>query len=128
MQAGRLRGEIELRDVHFSYRTRRQEAVAGVSLAIAPGETVALVGQTGAGKSTLVKLIARFYDVTRGQVLIDGTMCATSTWPATASSWAWSRRSRTCSRDAPRRDRLRPSRRERRRGRGRGPRRRRGSR
>ena len=44
-----------------------------MSLSIAPGETVALVGQTGAGKSTLVKLIARFYDVTSGQVLIDGT-------------------------------------------------------
>jgi len=71
--AGRLRGEVELADVHFKYRTANQEAVAGVSLKIAPGETVALVGQTGAGKSTLVKLIARFYDVTEGRVLIDGT-------------------------------------------------------
>jgi ATP-binding cassette subfamily B protein len=72
-QAGRLRGEIELADVHFSYKNTTQEAVSGVSLKIAPGETVALVGQTGAGKSTLVKLIARFYDATGGQVLIDGT-------------------------------------------------------
>jgi ATP-binding cassette, subfamily B, bacterial len=73
IRPGRLRGEIELRDVHFGYARQRTEAISGVSLAIAPGETVALVGQTGAGKSTLVKLIARFYDVTSGSVLIDGT-------------------------------------------------------
>ncbi|MDR2983302.1 MAG: ABC transporter ATP-binding protein/permease, partial [Nocardiopsaceae bacterium] len=72
-QAGRLRGEVELADVHFSYKNAPKEAVAGINLKIAPGETVALVGQTGAGKSTLVKLIARFYDATGGQVLIDGT-------------------------------------------------------
>jgi ATP-binding cassette, subfamily B, bacterial len=72
VRPGRLRGEIELRDVHFGYAGQRTEAIGGVSLAIAPGETVALVGQTGAGKSTLVKLVARFYDVTSGLVLIDG--------------------------------------------------------
>ena len=69
---GRLRGQIELRDVRFGYRGQRAEAIRGVSLSVRPGETVALVGQTGAGKSTLVKLIARFYDVTAGRVLIDG--------------------------------------------------------
>ncbi|HUB40715.1 MAG TPA: ABC transporter ATP-binding protein [Streptosporangiaceae bacterium] len=69
----RLRGQIELRDVHFGYAGQRTEAIRGVNLSIRPGETVALVGQTGAGKSTLVKLIARFYDVTAGGVLIDGT-------------------------------------------------------
>jgi ATP-binding cassette, subfamily B, bacterial len=68
----RLRGQIELRDVSFTYPGQRQEALAGVSLSVAPGETVALVGQTGAGKSTLVKLIARFYDVSSGRVLVDG--------------------------------------------------------
>jgi ATP-binding cassette subfamily B protein len=73
IQPGRLRGAIELRDVHFGYTGQRTEAIGGVSLSIVPGETVALVGQTGAGKSTLVKLIARFYDVTSGRVLIDGT-------------------------------------------------------
>jgi ATP-binding cassette, subfamily B, bacterial len=71
--AGRGQARIELRDVHFSYRPGGPEALAGVDLQVAPGETVALVGETGAGKSTLVKLVARFYDVTSGSVLVDGT-------------------------------------------------------
>jgi len=69
----RGRARIELQDVHFGYAGTGQEALAGVSLTVAPGETVALVGQTGAGKSTLVKLVARYYDVTGGRVLVDGT-------------------------------------------------------
>jgi ATP-binding cassette subfamily B protein len=73
VDAGRLRGRIELRDVDFSYGSSDDNALSGISLTIEPGETVALVGQTGAGKSTLVKLIARFYDATGGQVLVDGT-------------------------------------------------------
>ncbi|MGH3962243.1 MAG: ABC transporter ATP-binding protein, partial [Pseudonocardiaceae bacterium] len=68
----RLRGELELRDVTFCYPGAAQPALAGVSLRIAPGETVALVGATGAGKSTLVKLLARFYDPVAGTVLVDG--------------------------------------------------------
>jgi ATP-binding cassette subfamily B protein len=70
---GRLRGRIELSDVSFSYTNTDANALSGINLTIEPGETVALVGQTGAGKSTLVKLIARFYDVTGGTVLVDGT-------------------------------------------------------
>jgi ATP-binding cassette subfamily B protein len=70
--AGRLRGRIKLHDVDFSYTNSDANALSGISLTIEPGETVALVGQTGAGKSTLVKLIARFYDVTGGAVLVDG--------------------------------------------------------
>ena len=69
---GRRAARIELRDVHFSYTSGGPEALAGVNLVVAPGETVALVGETGAGKSTLVKLVARFYDVTAGSVLVDG--------------------------------------------------------
>ncbi|HKS50835.1 MAG TPA: ABC transporter ATP-binding protein [Pseudonocardiaceae bacterium] len=68
----RLRGEVELRDVTFSYPGSASPALAGVSLRVAPGETVALVGATGAGKSSVVKLLARFYDPTAGTVLIDG--------------------------------------------------------
>ena len=78
VDAGRLRGRIELRDVDFSYgavsgKHGEANALSGINLTVEPGETVALVGQTGAGKSTLVKLIARFYDATGGQVLVDGT-------------------------------------------------------
>ena len=73
VEAGRLRGRIELRDVDFSYQNTDDNALNGIDLTVEPGETVALVGQTGAGKSTLVKLIARFYDATGGQVLVDGT-------------------------------------------------------
>jgi ABC-type multidrug transport system fused ATPase/permease subunit len=76
---GRLRGEIELDDVWFSYAgggdaedADQDWALAGVDLWIPAGQTVALVGETGAGKSTLAKLVARFYDPQRGSVLVDG--------------------------------------------------------
>ncbi|MFC5995093.1 ABC transporter ATP-binding protein [Pseudonocardia hispaniensis] len=68
----RLRGEVELRDVRFTYPGAERPALAGVSLRVRAGETVALVGATGAGKSTLAKLLGRFYDVDDGAVLIDG--------------------------------------------------------
>ncbi|MDQ5854833.1 MAG: ABC transporter ATP-binding protein/permease, partial [Actinomycetota bacterium] len=68
----RLHGEVELREVTFSYPGSRRPALDRVSLRIAAGETVALVGATGAGKSTLIKLIARFYDPVDGMVLVDG--------------------------------------------------------
>ncbi len=70
--AARARARIEFRDVTFSYPGSPRPALGGVDLTIAPGETVALVGETGAGKSTVVKLVARFYDVTGGAVLVDG--------------------------------------------------------
>jgi ATP-binding cassette subfamily B protein len=77
VDAGRLRGRIELRDVDFSYgavsgKHSEANALSGINLTVEPGETVALVGQTGAGKSTMVKLVARFYDVTAGSLLVDG--------------------------------------------------------
>ncbi len=71
--AGHPRGQIEFRDVGFRYAGQPHDALSGVNLVVAPGETVALVGQTGAGKSTMVKLVARYYDVTSGSVLVDGT-------------------------------------------------------
>nr|WP_073254303.1 ABC transporter ATP-binding protein [Cryptosporangium aurantiacum] len=68
----RLTGRVELREARFQYAGADTEALRGVSLTIEPGETVALVGETGAGKSTVLKLLARFYDVTDGAVLVDG--------------------------------------------------------
>ncbi|CAL9445528.1 ABC transporter ATP-binding protein [Streptomyces sp. NPDC014344] len=66
-----LRGEIAFEDVHFSYGDG-EEALTGVDLTVPAGQTVAFVGETGAGKSTLVKLVARFYDPTSGRVTVDG--------------------------------------------------------
>jgi ATP-binding cassette subfamily B protein len=73
-----LRGDIAFEDVDFAYRAageagEAEEALSGVKLSIPAGQTVAFVGETGAGKSTLVKLVARFYDPTGGRVTVDGT-------------------------------------------------------
>ncbi|HWE89848.1 MAG TPA: ABC transporter ATP-binding protein [Pseudonocardiaceae bacterium] len=67
-----LRGEVELREVTFQYPGASRPALERISFRVPAGQTVALVGATGAGKSTLVKLIARFYDVSAGGVLVDG--------------------------------------------------------
>ncbi|MCC7474236.1 MAG: ABC transporter ATP-binding protein [Pirellulales bacterium] len=68
---GRLEGKIELKEVSFKYGTRI--VTREVNLAIEPGEMIGLVGPSGSGKSTLVNLICRFYDVTSGAILVDGT-------------------------------------------------------
>jgi ATP-binding cassette, subfamily B, bacterial len=67
----RLRGGITFRDVHFRY-VDDEPVLEGFNLTIQPGETVAFVGHTGAGKSTLGKLVARFYEFQGGSILIDG--------------------------------------------------------
>jgi len=77
---GTIRGEIELDDVWFSYSEEKDPekvredswVLAGVDLHVPPGQTLALVGATGAGKSTFAKLVARFYDPQKGHVLVDG--------------------------------------------------------
>ncbi|MFE1174624.1 ABC transporter ATP-binding protein [Streptomyces sp. NPDC058773] len=68
-----LRGTITFDDVHFHYGGGDEPALAGVALTIPAGQTVAFVGETGAGKSTLVKLVARYYDPSSGAVRVDGT-------------------------------------------------------
>ncbi|WDM12440.1 ABC transporter ATP-binding protein [Streptomyces lavenduligriseus] len=67
-----LRGDIAFEGVRFAYGDE-EEALTGIDLTIPAGQTVAFVGETGAGKSTLVKLVARFYDPTAGRVTVDGT-------------------------------------------------------
>jgi ABC-type multidrug transport system fused ATPase/permease subunit len=69
---GRLRGEIVFADVTFNYSTGRNAVLQNFSLTIPAGETLAIVGHTGAGKSSLVKLIMRFYEFQGGRLLIDG--------------------------------------------------------
>src|SRR5690606_8678881 len=78
-----LRGRIEFRDVGFAYeRLPREDGQAeepdwswvlrGVSFTVEPGQTLALVGATGSGKTTIISLLLRFYDVQRGDILVDG--------------------------------------------------------
>ncbi|GAB4280190.1 MAG: ABC transporter ATP-binding protein [Candidatus Promineifilaceae bacterium] len=67
-----IRGEIEFKNVTFRYRPNTPEVLHDINLHILPGQTVALVGPTGAGKSSIANLVVRFYDVTEGAVLIDG--------------------------------------------------------
>jgi len=71
VELGRIAGEIDFEDVSFAYK-RSTLALERVTLHVPPGQTVALVGATGAGKSTIAKLVARFYDPTSGRVLVDG--------------------------------------------------------
>lgn len=68
-----MRGRVRMRDVSFSYRPGAPPALDHIDLEISPGSTVALVGPTGAGKSTIVKLLARFYDPVEGTVELDGS-------------------------------------------------------
>ncbi|HUF82896.1 MAG TPA: lipid A export permease/ATP-binding protein MsbA, partial [Burkholderiales bacterium] len=69
---GRARGEIRFEDVSFSYGDAERPALDSINLDIAAGETVALVGASGAGKTTLANLVPRFYHPTRGRLLLDG--------------------------------------------------------
>ena len=97
-----IRGDVEFDGVWFCYggpgRGRAGLGAARrVAARAAPGETLALVGETGAGKSTLAKLVARFYDPQRGAVRVDGTTCATSRRRACAASSGSFRRRGSCS-------------------------------
>ncbi len=67
-----VRGEICMEDVTFRYKKEGEDVLSHISLRIAPGETLAVVGPSGGGKSTLCQLIPRFYDATEGRVLVDG--------------------------------------------------------
>ncbi|MBU2610816.1 MAG: ABC transporter ATP-binding protein/permease [Chloroflexi bacterium] len=67
-----LRGEVEFRDVSLKYQDEKRDSLTGVDLRVAPNQLVALIGTTGSGKTSLVNLIPRFYDVSEGSVRVDG--------------------------------------------------------
>ncbi len=67
-----LKGEIQFKDVHFTYPNQSQPAVDDINIHICSGQTVAFVGQTGSGKSTLIKLLMRYYHSNHGRLLLDG--------------------------------------------------------
>jgi ATP-binding cassette subfamily B multidrug efflux pump len=71
-EATQRRGYVEFQDVTFSYHGAEQPALSNVSFSATPGEVTAIIGGTGSGKSTLVNLIPRFYDVDSGRILVDG--------------------------------------------------------
>ncbi|PSJ38203.1 lipid ABC transporter permease/ATP-binding protein [Zobellella taiwanensis] len=71
-ELGRARGDIEFRGVTFCYPTKDQPALRDVSFSLSPGKTIALVGRSGSGKSTIASLLTRFYDIDQGEILLDG--------------------------------------------------------
>ena len=73
LDVANVKGKIEFRNVWFRYPTRKQDFVhRGLSFVINPGQSVALVGESGCGKSTFVNLMMRFYDIDAGEILLDG--------------------------------------------------------
>ncbi len=75
---GSTRGEIEFKDVHFSY-IKDVKVIENLNLHVQPGQLVAIVGPTGAGKTTMINLLMRFYDVDQGEILLDGVDIANYT-------------------------------------------------
>jgi ATP-binding cassette subfamily B protein len=72
MEPGSLRGEVEFRDVALRYQNEKTASLSDIHLLVKPNQLVALIGPTGSGKTSLVNLIPRFYDVTEGSVSVDG--------------------------------------------------------
>ncbi|WP_159565057.1 lipid A ABC transporter ATP-binding protein/permease MsbA [Budvicia diplopodorum] len=72
LEVERVKGDVELRNVTFTYPTKDIPALRNINLSIPEGKTVALVGRSGSGKSTIANLLTRFYDIQEGEILIDG--------------------------------------------------------
>src|SRR5699024_12347910 len=71
VEAQDLKGDIHFKDVRFSY-TKEKEVLKGITLDVKAGQTIAIVGATGAGKSTIINLLTRFYEIDSGQISVDG--------------------------------------------------------
>lgn len=72
IEVARVKGNVSINDIHFSYGATDSTAISGVSVEIAAGETLAVVGQSGSGKSTLASLLPRFYELDSGDIMLDG--------------------------------------------------------
>jgi subfamily B ATP-binding cassette protein MsbA len=83
-----VRGRVEVRDLWFQYSPDRPDVLRGVSLVAEPGETVAIVGPSGAGKTTLASLLPRFYEASKGDILVDGHDIARVTTESLRNSMA----------------------------------------
>ena len=70
--AGHFKGKLQFKNVHFSY-IKGEEVIKGINLDVDAGETIAIVGATGAGKSTIINLLNRFYEIDKGHITVDGT-------------------------------------------------------
>lgn len=81
------RGDIEFKEVHFGYNDD-EEVIKGISFSVKSGQTIALVGATGAGKSTIINLLSRFYEINGGEICIDGKSIKDYTLPSLRSNIA----------------------------------------
>ncbi len=90
-------GEVEFRDVSFRYPDAAENVLEHVSFRAKKGQTVAFIGATGSGKSSLINLVPRFYDATQGQVLVDGVDVRSTPWKRSTKSWAMCPSGRSCS-------------------------------
>jgi len=85
----RARGEIQYRDVCYAYDKSKGDVLRDLSLDISPGQTVAFVGRSGSGKTTLVNLLTRFYDIDRGEILLDGSNIQSFTLDSLRNQFAY---------------------------------------
>ena len=87
VEAGQLKGALSFQNVEFAYKTD-EPVLKNISFDVAPGETVAIVGATGAGKTTIINLLSRFYDIQKGTIKIDNTDIKDFTLPSLRSNIA----------------------------------------
>ena len=90
---------VVFEDVSFTYAGSKEPALSHISFTAKPGETIGIIGGTGCGKSTLVNLIPRFYDVTSGNVVIDGNNVKEYPFSQLRKRWGWYHNRQFCLRE-----------------------------